>query len=160
VTGRQPGGSGLDEDALIAAAGLIGRTGARGFEIGYTDEEMNDWYAHAQYQGARIIEEHHRGPVEAAEALARRLLTGAQCQGCGGLVALSSAGAVAFGGMMMDGRTWTTEEAAAAGQCRWTRQGRTWVSACGLGSGDGPRPPRRERRAAAARARRNKRGGR
>jgi len=42
----------LDEDALIAAADLVGRTGATGFEIGYLHDdvpaEKAGWYAHAQ----------------------------------------------------------------------------------------------------------------
>jgi hypothetical protein len=143
----------LDDDALMAAADLVGRTGARGFEIGYTHDDVPPedagWYANAQYQGARIMAE-GAGPVEAAEALARTLLTGAKCIGCGGLVALSDGGAVAFGGLMTDGSTWTAEEAAAAGQCRWTRMGRKWVSACGAGAD----PPRKQRRGKRPRRRR------
>lgn len=84
----------MDDDALIATVDLIGRTGAKGFEIGYLHEgvpvEEAGWYAHAQYRGARITEENHRGPVEAAEALARQLLTGAMCNHCKKLVALST----------------------------------------------------------------------
>ena len=125
----------LDEDALIAAADLIGRTGARGFEIGYLHDDVpvaeQGWYAFAQFQGARVTVE-GAGPVEAAEGLARKLLTGGRCR-CGKLVALSDDGAVAFGGRMTDGSTWTLDEAAAAGQCRWTRMGNRWVSACGAG---------------------------
>jgi hypothetical protein len=125
----------LDEDAVVAAADLIGRTGARGFEIGYLHDDVpvaeQGWYAHAQFRGTRITVE-GAGPVEAAEGLARRLLTGGRCR-CGGLVALSDSGAVAFGGRMADGSDWPLEEAAAAGQCRWTRMGNRWVSACGAG---------------------------
>lgn len=127
----------LDEDAVVAAVDLVGRAGAREFEIGYLNDEEDDafavdgpqWYAHAQYRGARIIEEGHAGPTEAAEGLARQLLTGAKCR-CGRLVALSDHGAVFTSGQMADGSTWTPEQAQAAGQCRWTRFGRRWEPAC------------------------------
>lgn len=135
----------MDEDAVIAAVDLVGRAGAKSFELGYLDDdvpvEKARWWAHADYRGDRIIEENHRGPVEAAEALARRILTGGRCR-CGKLVALSGNGAVAYDNVTMaDGSKWTADEAKAAGQCRWTREGRKWVSACGAG-----KPNRRERR--------------
>jgi hypothetical protein len=125
----------LDEDAVVAGADLVGRTGATHFEVGYLHDdvlaEKAAWYAHARYKGARIVEENHRGPVEAVEALARRLLTGAKCISCGKLIALSGSGAFAYESpVMTDGSTWTAQEAAAAGQCRWTRMGRRWESAC------------------------------
>lgn len=125
----------LDEDALIAAADLVGRTGAKGFEIGFVHDDVPveeaAWYAHAQYQGARITEEGHTGPVQAAEALARRLLEGGKCTKCGGLVALSSRGAVVYpGSKLSDGTPWGVPEARAARQCRWTRMGDRWVAGC------------------------------
>lgn len=123
----------IDEDAIIACADLVGRAGATGFQIGYLHDDVPaeeaGWYAHAQYRGARVIAEDHPGPVEAAEALARRLLTGAKCR-CGRLVALSDHGALAYGARLVDGSTWTPEQAAKAGQCRWTRNGRTWTPGC------------------------------
>jgi hypothetical protein len=124
----------LDEDAFIAAADLVGRTGAKELQIGYLHDDVPaaeaGWYAHAQYKGARITEE-GSGPVEAAEALARRLLTGGKCTRCGGLIALSGRGAFAYASpVMADGTTWTAEEAAKAGQCRWTRMGRRWEAGC------------------------------
>lgn len=124
-----------DQEALVAAVDLVGRTGARGFEVGYLRDDvpslLADWWASAHYRGVKVIEEHHRGPVEAAEALARRLLTGAKCA-CGKLVALDADGAFAFfTASMADGSTWTAEQAAAAGQCGWWREGDRWVSACG-----------------------------
>lgn len=122
----------LDEDAVVAGADLVGRTGAREFQVGYiNDEAPHQWYAHAQYKGARITEENHPGPVEAVEALARRLLTGARCTNCGKLIALSGSGAFAYREpVMVDGSRWSAGEAAAAGQCRWTRMGRRWEPAC------------------------------
>ena len=124
----------LDEDALVAAADLVGRTGAKEFQIGYLHDDVPapeaGWYAYAQYNGARITEE-GAGPVDAAEALARRLLEGGKCTRCGGLIALSGHGAFAYSApVMTDGSTWTAQEAAKAGQCRWTRMGRRWEASC------------------------------
>lgn len=123
----------VDEDALIACADLIGRTGATNFEIGYLHDDVPAedaaWYAHAQFRGARITEENHRGPTEAAEALARRILTGAKCR-CGKLVALADDGAIAFDGTLVDGSRFTVEEARNAGQCRWARVGARWEMGC------------------------------
>lgn len=57
---------GMDQDALDAAVDLIGRTGARGFEVGFLGDDAPAakarWYAHAQYAGARVIAENHPGP--------------------------------------------------------------------------------------------------
>jgi hypothetical protein len=127
----------FDEDALIACVELVGRTGATKFEIGYLNDEDDpcfakhgaQWWAHAEYRGQRIISEDHPGPVEAADGLARKLLTGAKCK-CGALVSLSDDGAVFTSGRMVDGSTWTAEEAEAAGQCRWSRHGRHWRRGC------------------------------
>jgi hypothetical protein len=71
----------MDEDALLAAVELVGRTGAKGFQIGFVHDDVPvaeaGWYAYAQYKGARVTAEDKAGPIEAAEALARQLLTGA-----------------------------------------------------------------------------------
>lgn len=123
----------IDEDAVIAAADLIGRTGATGFEIGYLHEDVPadqaGWYATAQFRGARITADERRSPGEAAEALAVKILTGGKCK-CGKLVALSGSGATAYGGTMADGTRWTYAEAARAGQCRWRRYGNRWQQGC------------------------------
>jgi hypothetical protein len=121
--------------ALMAVTELVGRTGAREFTLGYIHDDVPAvdaaWYAHAQYKGYRITEENHPGPIEAAEALARRLLTGARCA-CGKLVSLDADQAFAFRvAVMTDGSTFTSDDAQAAGLCRWTRHGEHWVSACG-----------------------------
>lgn len=122
----------LDEDALMAAADLVGRTGAKEFQIGYlNDDPPHQWYAHASYKGTRITEDDHKGPIEAAEALARRLLTGGKCTKCGGLIALSGDGAFAYtSATLTDGTKWTAKDAKAAKQCRWTRMGRRWEAGC------------------------------
>ena len=128
----------LDEDALFAAADLVGRTGATSFEIGYLHDNVPaaeaGWYAHVQYKGARITEE-GAGPIEAAEALARRLLAGGKCTKCGGLIALSSSGAMIYpSATLTDGTRWTERDAMAAPQCRWTRMGKRWEAACQQGN--------------------------
>jgi hypothetical protein len=103
----------LDEDALHAAVDLVGRSGATGFELGYLHEDVPveeaGWYAHAQYRGARITVEDKTGPVEAAEALARRILNGAHCAHCGKTVSMNGY---------------------SKSRCRWTREGRRWTRAC------------------------------
>lgn len=122
----------FDADVVIAAGDLVGRTGATDFEIGYLNDDVPmaeaGWYATAVFRGAKLIEE-AEGPAEAAEALATRLLTGAKCR-CGRLVALHAGGAVAFNATMADGTTWTVDEARAAGQCRWRRDGERWRRGC------------------------------
>jgi hypothetical protein len=125
----------IDQDALIASVDLVGRTGARDCQIGYIHDnvpaEQAGWYAHAQFTGTRIMVENHPGPLEAVQALALRLLTGAKCHHCGGLIALSDRGAVAYpGATMADGTLWTEAQIRKAGQCRWTRMGRRWVRGC------------------------------
>lgn len=106
---------GLDQDAFGAAVDLVARTGAKGFEVGYLDDDVPAdearWYAYAQYAGARVTAENHCGPVEAAEALARRLLNGGRCTHCNGIIALS--------GRHKKGR-----------RCRYRRVGAKWVRGC------------------------------
>lgn len=102
----------MDQDALVAAADLIGRSGASGFTVGYLDDDVPienaRWYAHAQYRGARLQVENQAGPVEAAEALARRVLETGMCNHCRQPVRL------------------TDDEPG----CRWTRMGQRWVRGC------------------------------
>lgn len=140
----------FDEDAVLAVADLVERSGGRGVDVGYLHEgvpvEEAGWYAKATYKGVRLIEEDHRGPVEACEALARRILTGGQCTHCGGLVTLSDQGGMAYEkATLISGKTWTAEQAAAAGQCRWTRQGRRWTRGC-ESEAPSPRPANRRTR--------------
>lgn len=141
----------LDDDALTAGLDLIGRTGARGLEIGYLHDDVPadqaSWYASAQYQGARITEEDHRGPVEAVEALARRLLQGGKCNHCHRLVTLSDRSAIAFDGRLADGTRWTVEQARAAGTCRWRRVGPRWERGCERPAAPPPAGRKKRRRA-------------
>lgn len=140
----------FDDDAAVAAVDLVGRTGATNLDFGYLHEDapvaQAGWWAHAQYRGSRITVENQPGPVEALEALARRLLTGARCTHCQGLIALSDGGAVAHPGQMLDGTTWTEGELRTVHQCRWRRMGPRWERGCAADGGGQPRLNRAQRR--------------
>lgn len=105
----------LDEDAMFAALDLIERTGAKEAQLGFLHDDVPveemAWYAHAQYHGARVSTENHPGPVEAVEALARRLLEGGTCAWCGEKVTLGP----------YPGK-----------RCKWTRNGKRWERGCFL----------------------------
>ena len=144
---------------LAAAVALIGHTGARELEYGYLHDHVPirqaGWWASATYRGAKISVEDQLGPLPALEALAVRLLTGARCQWCQGLVALSSAGAIAYpGAAMADGSRTpeTEEEIAALGQCLWRLSGARWEPGCLHGQSTAPEAP--QDRAARRRLRR------
>lgn len=109
----------FDRDALIAGVDLVGRSGAKNFEVGYLDDDvpvhLARWWAKAQYQGARLQEDEHRGPVEAVEALARRILDGGVCTHCGGRTHLGGAP-----------RSMRRRGAV----CAWKRRGDRWERGC------------------------------
>lgn len=151
----------LDGDAIVAAADLVGRSGAQGFEIGYLHDDVPvaeaGWYAHAQYRGTRITCADQPSPTAAAEGLARRLLTGAKCAHCGRLVSLDPAGAYARDATLVDGSPWLAGQQAAAGVCCWRRAGRSWVRGCEAGRSPADAPARSGRRAAQRRGRRRRR---
>lgn len=128
----------VDEDLLLATVDLVGRSGAKNFEIGWLNDPGEpayekhgpQWWIKAQYKGARLITENHPGPNEACDAFGVQILTGAKCK-CGKLVALSASGAIAYDDVLMaDGSTWTAERARKAGQCRWVRRGPRWKRYC------------------------------
>jgi len=130
ATGSYPGGA-----AVKACADLVGRTGAREFECGYVHENVPSdqagWYATAVYKGAKITAEDKTSPAEACDELAGRLLTGAQCQHCHGLVSLTDDGAFAYNrAVLATGQRWDAEDAARAPQCRWTRTAGRWERGC------------------------------
>lgn len=105
----------LDSDAIVACADLVGRSGAKNFEIGYLHDDVPieeaGWYAHAQYRGARITAENKKSPDVAAETLARKILDGGLCTFCA--------------------RTVTTIKMNIRGdRCLWYRRGARWVSRC------------------------------
>lgn len=101
----------LSEDVVVACADLVGRAGARDFEIGSIHDDVPveeaGWYATAKYQGARIQVQDHRSPSAAALALAERLLRGGMCR-CGNPVALADA----------------------QPGCRWRLMGKRWEPGC------------------------------
>lgn len=101
----------LSGDVVAACADLVGRAGAREFELGYLHDDVPaeeaGWYAHAQYRGTRVTAEDHRSPSSAALALAERLLRGAACR-CGQRVTLADG---------VDG-------------CRWRLAGARWEPGC------------------------------
>lgn len=109
------------EAIVVSTADLVGRTGAKAFEIGYLHDdvpmEKAGWYAQAQYRGAKVIEE-GAGPVEAADALALRLLQGGQCTACNKPVGIRTPNA-----------TWIPY--VLAGYCLWRRIGNRWTKGCG-----------------------------
>lgn len=104
----------VGQERIIAAVDLAGRAGARMLEFGYLHDDVPvdqaGWWAHATWQGARLMVDDQPGPAEALEALAARILTGAQCQGCR--------------------RPVTLDDPAPAGACHWYRTGARWTRAC------------------------------
>lgn len=145
----------VDEDRLLAAVDLIGRTGATEYEGGYLHDdvpsEQAGWWATARYKGTKVTEENHPGPVEATEALAMRLMSGGKCQHCQGAVTLSRDGVMVYPGATspIDGSVvWTEESARAARTCLWERRGRRWVRGCEQQPRQNPdRPGKMQRRA-------------
>lgn len=144
----------LDEDAMFAALDLVGRSGAKDCTYGYLHDgvpiEEAGWWAHAQYSGARLTVEGHRGPVEALEALARKVLTGAMCVHCRALISLGDGGAMVYpGSTRADGEVWTPEEIERVRrlpQCRYRRIGPKWVRGCELSEYLGPGRGKRGKR--------------
>lgn len=126
----------LDEDAVIAAVDLVGRTGATELEFGHLHDDVPvaeaDWYASAKYRGARVTVEHETHPVRALEGLARRLLDGGKCIHCGRLVTLFDEGVTLYpGASYTDGSGAPSEaEVRRTGGCRWRRVGRRWERGC------------------------------
>lgn len=122
----------LSDVVAVAAVGVIGRAGADHLTVGYNNEDNPRWYAYVDYGKHRLEETHHLGPAQALDALARRLLEGAECQSCKGIIALSPYGVrIPTDGMFADGRPlWTPEEAAKLPQCLWARIDDRWVGGC------------------------------
>jgi hypothetical protein len=107
--------SDLYGDAVVACADLVGRAGAREFEIGYQRDDVPveeaGWYASASYKGARLMADEHRSPTAAALALAERILSGGTCR-CGQPVALNDD----------------------TPGCRWQLMGKRWEPGCDVPS--------------------------
>lgn len=109
----------FDDDALVAAVDLVGRSGATEFELGFLDEhvpvDQARWWATARYRGARLQVDEQPGPVAAAVALARRVLEGGLCTHCGARIHLGGAPR----SLRRRGRV-----------CAWKRTGRRWERGC------------------------------
>ena len=86
---------------VVAAADLVGRAGAKGFEIAWdcphaTDSDSGHscpevtWTCSASYKGHRIFTEARSHPAQAANELAVKILTGGSCR-CGETVGLFGA---------------------------------------------------------------------
>lgn len=85
----------FDEQALFASVNLIGRSGAKEFQFGWLDDDVPieeaRWWAKARWGGEILTEENHVGPVEAADALARRVMDGGMCVHCQRKISLGQA---------------------------------------------------------------------
>lgn len=115
----------LDDEAVVAAADLAGRTGASSLEFGHGDD--GSWHATAQYREGAITVEGQPAPAAAARALAVRLLAGGKCQHCGGVT--TATGAQAGAGWLLTGESWGP---GSARQCRWRQIGARWAAGCEL----------------------------
>jgi hypothetical protein len=72
----------LDERMLVAAVKLIGRTGATGWQLRYSDDEQPViWAAVAEYQGRYEVAA-ALDPLRATLRLCERLIDGGQCTHC------------------------------------------------------------------------------
>jgi hypothetical protein len=103
----------IDEDEVMAALDLADRCGATDVDLGFLHDDkpahLAGWWASVSFRGAKVMVENQAGPAEAAAALARRLLDGAQCR-CGKAVCLSG----------------DHDDLC----CRWRRVGPKWEPGC------------------------------
>lgn len=137
----------VDTLAVMAHADLVGRTGATELQIGYLHDgvptEQADWWATARYRGAKVTVEHHIGPVEAVEALARRLLTGGRCTACNETIELAGSDDSATPQVPEPREPqppvhrnpvqWAPAVVSpppVPRRCRWRREGGHWVRGC------------------------------
>lgn len=122
----------MNEPRLIAAVELVGRSGARQLEFGWTDDDgprPGEWYASAFYRGTRVTVEHQHDAPAAVEALAFRLMEGGQCVHCGRSITVP-------------GFVYTDDRPA----CEFRREGEHWVRGCDGGHGPPPGGLNREQR--------------
>lgn len=124
-----------EQKALFRACiDLVGRTGATGFECGHLHDDVPveeaAWYAQASYRGTRVIEENHADPLDAAYALAIRLLTGGRCK-CGKVATLDpDAAFVYFHATLLGGEKWDAVKSSQVGQCHWNFDGKRFNPGC------------------------------
>lgn len=128
---RGPNGEKLDTMAVLAVAELIGRTGAREYELGTTGS--THWYASCKVMGQRV-EAVADTPDAAAGALARKVVHGGKCVTCQRVITFDEAGIHAVDKTLPDGTTWTAQQQADVGCCFWHRRGLHYVKSCQQGS--------------------------
>lgn len=97
----------VDDDVIHAAVALALSVGARGTVT--VDPDGGRWMARARYPGRELVGE-GEDPQSAATALARLILDGARCPGCG--------------------RSVITDPGVVGDICRWERRGRQWQAGC------------------------------
>lgn len=143
----------LDPDArqvLNASIDLFIRCGASEFDFGYLHENVRsqdaDWYAYVAFRGTRITIEHQRGPIEALDALAARLLDGGMCTTCTRICTTRPDGVVVRATVDIHNGSKVSQEEAAAnvrrnGACHWVRDGERWYSGCDPHVRPKPRAP-------------------
>lgn len=72
---------------ITDAVEMVGRTGARSFQLGYLVDDpppgVANWYAEAEYRTGTLVTDSCMTPWEAAEALADATRAGARCRWCG-----------------------------------------------------------------------------
>lgn len=128
-----------EQEALFqACVNLIGRSGAKEMTFGYLNDdaikvEEGDWWAEAQYQGARLFVEHFIHPVDAVFALAMRVIRGAKCAHCGRVVTLTPGEYFAYmNSTLLNGEKWDIETTYERGSCLWIYNGQKFEVGCKL----------------------------
>lgn len=128
IGARGPRGERLDTPEIIAAAEVLHGAGATSFELGW---EEGGWWASVQILGRACVVREHPGPGAAARGMVYRLLPGAKCSYCGGVVTLDPIGVPQpRDTVIADGTLWTEQDQQTAGPCRWYRVGSRWTPGC------------------------------
>lgn len=139
-----------DNEVIAASVNLFTRCGAQEFDYGHMLEnvpsEDADWYAYVGFRGSRITVEHQRGPVQALDALAARVLDGGMCTTCTRICTTRPDGVMVRDTVHVHTGAKVSQEEAAAnvernGACHWVRDGDHWYSGCDPHVRPKPRPP-------------------
>lgn len=82
-----------DRAVLTHTVAAVGRTGARGIEIGHLEDgdvpiDQARWYATAQYRGAKVSCDEQTSPIAAVVGLYAMLAAGGTCVTCRRTVAI------------------------------------------------------------------------
>lgn len=111
-------------ECVQAIADLVGRSGAREFEMGYVDAEVEGgpetWYCTAVYRGAKLFVDDQPTPAHAADGLAHVILDGGMCTHCG---EKTSTRGTPLGVYIKFGRS-------KKARCIWYRDGNVWKRGC------------------------------